>query len=700
MSSTITEANFPVEDQRALWRRQSASLPSLHGGKRAWLKLIFELVSQVQEAGADIMMNARPNIPDTVFKDSESRSGASAVREPLTWGEYSRFLKAAGLVRAEDTKLVLTGVGHKYLITGSPSVLGTSLAKCFRLLSESLNFIASSPETVEEVDKFLKAAYHTDWKSLGGVRARLDWLDALGAIEATAGRRWMITSIGQEMLMACHLVTPEALEIEASPVETIEPAPIQIKNLLAELSDGTRLQSSRSTYNIWVPSPATHSNKVENLRVIVNALIDPLSRSELLGFIANTFSLRRSSVDSMLPFLRASGLIVEVGLGIYQASPTARAWLQSGSNINFIRILHANMRFVGEMLLAAEGGATRADVYAEAKRHGLNVDKSRWIAAFLMDTGLIVPPKYGSLRTTPTGVALLEELPLAEPEVQPDSDPENIPTSDNKSAFCSSSLAESLDELSRTPMAKERGAGKAFERAISDAFTLMGFDARVLSGSGTTDVLVKWRDHKGAKRTSIVEAKSRSSGSISHTDVSDVALESHKVQHHADYVAVIAPAFVGDTIKNMARARSWTLIDASMLGAIADKALALGIGPELSGALFESNGGVDATMKAIADKQRELAVLTYVVGQLAEEAKESGDPITPRDISRDGRRSEVKPSVSEVLSALSTLQDLAPGAVRKTNENNDPKFSSFELGSPRSSALGLRAIAEAIEAPL
>ena len=698
MTQPHGQDGLPLAEQRALWLRQSASLPALHGGKRAWLGLVIELASQV-DAGKGTAMDAHPELPDQVFGDANKRPGAPTAREAQSWAEYSRFLRAAGLVSVDGSTLTLTKVGHEFLRTGSPEVLGASLSRSFRLLAESLQHISHEPVTVEDLDDYLRSAFHTDWKSLGGVRARTDWLDALGAIEAIPGRRWMITEVGKELLAKCDLVTPDALAIASDAAGPVEPAPAPIQELLNELADGTRAQATRSTYNIWVPSPASRPNKVENLRVIVNAVVDPLDRAEFLEFITDTFNLRRSSVDSMLPFLRASGLISEVSLGVYQASPGARAWLQTGNDIDFIRLLHANMRFVGEMIRATQDGATRADVYAEAERHGLNVDKSRWIAAFLQDAGLIMPPKYGSLRATPTGIALLTELPLATPEGLTDTAVGATTSALDTPTPIPVTSAESLDALSRTPMAAGQGSGKAFEQAISDTFTRMGFDSRTISGSGATDVLVTWRDDSGALRTATVEAKSRAGGSISHTDISDVALETHRTRHAADRVAIIATAFSGDTIKTMAAARSWTLIEAAALGSIADAVISLGLGPEVSGALFDDDG-LSTVRAAIQERRRELAVLSFVVAQLADEAAETGDPITPRDMSRDGRRTEIQPSIDEVLSALATLQDAAPGAVRMVDENGDPRFSSFELGNPRSAASTLRAIADAIEAPL
>ena len=57
---------------------------------------------------------------------------------------------------------------------------------------------------------------------------------------------------------------------------------------------------------------------------------------------------------------------------------------------------------------------------------------------------------------------------------------------------------------------------------------------------------------KEKKVTAIVDAKSKSSGQVSHNDVSDVAIDAHKEKNNADYVAIVGAGFSGDTIKNFA----------------------------------------------------------------------------------------------------------------------------------------------------
>ena len=87
------------------------------------------------------------------------------------------------------------------------------------------------------------------------------------------------------------------------------------------------LNCKRCTYNIWVPSP----NRIENLRIITQSASEQITKTDLFTFIANKFNLKLSSVESMLPFLKASGLLEEVGRNIYVATPAAKAWLETGS---------------------------------------------------------------------------------------------------------------------------------------------------------------------------------------------------------------------------------------------------------------------------------------------------------------------------------------------------------------------------------
>ena len=168
------------------------------------------------------------------------------------------------------------------------------------------------------------------------------------------------------------------------------------------------LWPQRNTYNIWSPSP----NRIENLRMIVQYASERVSRSELFEFIESEFNLKVSSVESMMPFLKADGLIEEVGRNIYIATTAAKAWCDSGNDLDFIRIVHCHKRFVGEMILVAEKVITRNEIYKEASKYGLNTEKARWIMGFLLEAGLLEETQYLHVKATPLGMKFAYELPL------------------------------------------------------------------------------------------------------------------------------------------------------------------------------------------------------------------------------------------------------------------------------------------------
>lgn len=77
-------------------------------------------------------------------------------------------------------------------------------------------------------------------------------------------------------------------------------------------------------------------------------------------------------------------------------------------------------------------------------------------------------------------------------------------------------------------MAEGKGAGVAFEEAIADIFCFMGFEAKKIGGPGDTDVIVRWQDDNGNSMIGIIDGKSKSGGTVSQSDISDVAIDTHK----------------------------------------------------------------------------------------------------------------------------------------------------------------------------
>ncbi|WP_049656826.1 hypothetical protein [Kitasatospora sp. MY 5-36] len=110
--------------------------------------------------------------------------------------------------------------------------------------------------------------------------------------------------------------------------------------------------------------------------------------------------------------------------------------------------------------------------------------------------------------------------------------------------------------------------------------------------------------------------------------MSDVAIDTHKEKRFAEYVAIIGPAFSGDTIKNMVKRKQWVLITADELGQVVSSADALGLRPADVGMLFEAPDGLSRLAGLIGTRQRELDILSLVISRLKTELETEEDVST------------------------------------------------------------------------
>ena len=675
--------------QRSRWMRQVSAAPNLQCGKDQMFPLTLELIGKISD-GEAVDLDARP-----VLSHGESLR---------TWREYLTALRPMGLAQTQKGALHLTADGAEVLADGSRSRLGSLMADRIRLFAEALGLLVREPLTVEEVNSELVESYSLDWKSVGNTRLRMTWLEVLGLIEWLGDRKQSATPEGRALFATWEIVTPAALAIrDASDAADIPEAPGEIAALIDRLSTTPGAQDARNTYNIWVPSPKSDPNKIENMRTIIRAASDPIEKEDLLSFIAKRFRLKRSSVDSMMPFMRAAGLLREVRRGIFVATPPAKAWLRSESDIDFIRILHGNMRFIGELIRAAKTSIPRSELYQEGVRYGLNKEKVRWLTSFIVESGLLVETSWSSIQATPTGLRFIETLPLAEP-LTPTSGAKTAtgpaPTQQSSEEQAEAAqVAGSLIRTSTDPSADGKSSGEAFEISIERAFQHMGFKAQRISGSGDTDVLVQWYDGDGSLRTAIVDGKSTVSGHVTHTAVSEVAISAHKDKNAAEFVAIIGPSFSGDTIRNAAQKQGWVLITAAELGELVTSADALGLRPAELGILFEMPDGLSRLADLIHAQQRVLDIVSLVISRLKNEM-ETEEAVSPRDISLIERRSQLAPNIDELLETFSLFGHLAPDIVRVVDKGQDPRYVTYQIGDARPAAKRLRALAAAIERSL
>lgn len=672
--------NTDIQKQKNEWRKKGWTIPDLRGGKQVWYDLVKRLVELVEIGEAyDLDM-----IPDT-----------GNLVNGQTWRVYTPFLKGIGLVYNHAGKLVLSDKGQEFVEKPTKKKLADMIQERVRLFGEMLDVINVTPITVEEADQKICKKYGLNWKNLSNTRKRMDWLEVLGLIEAIGNRKWKVTESGKEALKKWCIINPEVLEHEDSDIDDIEIAdpPIEIEGLLQKLRDHPEMHKKRCTYNIWAPSP----NRIENLRIIIQVASNKISKKELFEFIEKEFELKLSSVESMLPFLKASGLLEEVGRNVYLATAAAQAWVETGNELDFIRILHIHMRFVGEILLYAQNDIVRNDIYHIGKNYGMNKEKTRWMTGFLLEAGLLDEPRYLHLKTTKMGKTFAETLPLEKTvqyDITEESAEEKVSISDSESNKLDI-ISERLRVAAVNPAAEGKLSGVAFEEAISDLFSYMGFRAEHIGGSGNTDVIVKWKQNDDMV-VAILDGKSKSSGQVSHGDISDIALDTHKEKNNAEYVAVIGPGFSGETIKNFAIKKEYALITDKQLIEVANASQELGLSLEEIALMFQVPNGFSRLEEIISFKRREMDIITEIIRQFCNE-QELLESLSPRDLFLLLRNSSVSPLLEELIGGFDILSGNSIGILKRVDKSGSPENVRYILHNENTVINKIRALANAIE---
>ena len=349
------------------------------------------------------------------------------------------------------------------------------------------------------------------------------------------------------------------------------------------------------------------------------------------------------------------------------------------------------------MISFATEVVTRNDIYTEAKKYGLNLEKARWIMGFLLEAGVLEETQYLHVKATPLGLKFVLELPLMKPSIEEhDTSIQKVAEDKVVTDNFDNQLFKRLSVAARDPMAESKSSGVAFEELIAEIFRCMGFEAKRIGGAGNTDVVVRWKDKDGKIITAIVDGKSKSSGTVTHTDVSDVAIETHKEKNNAEYVAIIGPGFGGDTIKNHARKKGFALLTDDELIDIAKNAQDLGLSLSEISTLFQVPNGLARLNEIIDTKKREQEILTLVVSTFQQE-QDAMESLSARDLYFLLRRTDLSPSLEELIGAFEMLSKEEIGVLTQVKKASATENHTYAIRGEKNCVNRLRALATAIE---
>ena len=208
--------------------------------------------------------------------------------------------------------------------------------------------------------------------------------------------------------------------------------------------------------------------------------------------------------------------------------------------------------------------------------------------------------------------------------------------------------------------------------------------------------MVRWKDDDGKIITAIVDGKSKSSGTVTHSDISDVAIETHKEKNNAEYVAIVGPGFGGDTIKEHARKKGFSLVTDTELINIALQTQMLGLSLTEVSLLFKVPNGLSQLNELMVTRKREMEIITLVIATFRQE-QDAMDSLSARDLYFLLRRTNISPSLEELITTFELLAKEEIGVLTQIKKSSSVENTTFAIRRETQSVNRLRALATAIE---
>jgi Restriction endonuclease len=509
-------------------------------------------------------------------------------------------------------------------------------------------------------------------------------------VELRFDHKLIRTIRGTELLKLLSVVTPEEIAyVEADiavPAGSLPAAAQPIQALLDSLNEES-LRTRRTPSSLYVPKGrGSVADTLASLRMQVEVMAPDGTKGSFVEFCRERFNSAEASARAGLDTLRNFGLIQQTGFDTYAATPEAKSWLESGEPLDLIRVVHANLRCVVELLmLMSEPRSVGELTSLVSSTYGvkLNDGALRIRLQLLRECDLVRQATATTYQTTARGTAFSEVLPVEEAK------PFDLePGSPTLPATAHPAPRALIDEL--RDAAQDAKQPARFEAAVAAALRTLGLHAIELGGPGDTDVLVTVRNSPTTQTKIIVDAKATSHSSVLEGAIDFTTLEEHRLRHKADRVALVGIGFDAGRTMKRANDQGVALISVDQLAQVIDRHQTSPLTPIELLALFGRDGQEE--MWTAAD--RRTALITAVIRAVAEEAEyveEAGEGFTSKDIHKTIRRVQSPtPSQEDVAAVLELLASpLLGGIVSDGKGTYHPAAPAEALGAR------LQAIAQA-----
>lgn len=638
------------------WVNRFGGSPWLGGPVEEQAAQLKTLLERINEAEGYV---------ESVIKWPDDES-STPIKKPM------RGLASSGVLEKQGRdRVAISESATRWMHSQDPRELVALLHSNVRFFGEILAVLAEHEGlTHEKVAQVARSDYGLTWRTLDPVRKRVGWLRSTGMVTFDFDREIRITEEGRAVLAVLEVTSPSETVNTRPPLEgkpaSVPPASPEVQALLDSLTHAT-LRSRKATLG-YIPRLA-NGDVVDSIRAIVAACVPETTRDRFYQSCASTFGSKESSAISALYTLRSIGLLEQISVDGFAAADAAVVWLDSDDDVDLVRIVHANIAYVGELISAtddANKSPALVDYMRETYGADLDVSGVRGRLHLLLACGLLEQSAWAQYRPTRLGRAVAAELPMCPALEQPES---GDGTGDPHTHGLGDALAQELTEAATDSAHPER-----FEQAVCDSLTYLGMDAEHLGGPGRTDVLVRLPARLGEERRIIIDTKATGSGVVTDALVNFDALRDHLAKHKAVAAALVGPSFGEGRIKKWAQEHKVTLIEAAFLVEVLRNEDRTPVGPTVLSRMFEADGaGVRSIRDAWADAQHQVELLRAVFEVLAGEAREP-DEVTKGALSAEHLylllRPEMdpKPRTEDIKVALTMLDSPYLQAVTKRGE--------------------------------
>lgn len=671
------------------WAARVSAMPYLPGGGEHQVDVLRAVLDAVVEH-------------EGVASASVKVSGE--VARPLQ--EWVKQLTSAGLVtRLDRGHFEVSSEALTWRQSSEPGDLLTIFHRQVRYVGELLHELNGGKRAIRALLEVANERYDLRWTTLDQVRRRVTWFICLGLVEYKTSEEIGLTELGVTWAKRLVAGSPEQAPDTADSTENlvVPQVPKVIAGVLISLSPGEL--ESRNPVLGYIPRGKGETDVVQALTMLVNACLPQASRADLLNFSREKFGVKDSSFAAVLTTLTRSGLIEQTGFNIYSPTTEASAWLEDGSPLSLVLLLHSRYRFMLEIIpMLAEFDRATSLARAAAQHKWLTrVDASgvRTRLQLLKAAGLIFERTNWRYQPTVLGEHFAHTFPIQSPIEDGSGSALSVAAAGSGTQSKESPVAGLVAELTAAATAVEDPT--RLERAVADAFTLLGFEARHIGGGGKTDVLATVDTSAGGTARVIIDAKASRSGAVAEGAVSFDTLREHKKQHRADHVVLVGPNFDSGRTKRRAEEHDVRILTVGELCATMMRHDRVPQSPDAYLRLV--SGSVDDHREFAArwsQAERRVALLGHVTAVLASEAR-MRDEITGGALTADQIylivRDEIDPppAAVDIEGVLKLLEHPLVESVVRTSSS--AKVPAYQLrDSPHLVASKLEAVVRALQA--